>query len=63
MAQGFKETAHHKIDREKYAEGWERIFGKKDDDACTHEWEYLHGNYKQCKQCEHMELKNKENSK
>jgi hypothetical protein len=29
MAQSFPETAHLKTDPEKYAEGWERIFGKK----------------------------------
>lgn len=28
MAQSFKESAHLHSDRERYAEGWERIFGK-----------------------------------
>ena len=57
MAQGFKETAHHKIDGEKYAEGWERIFGNKEDkEPCQHQWEYLAQSiYKQCTQCEHIE--------
>jgi hypothetical protein len=30
MAQKFKETAHLHIDLEKYGEGYDRIFGKKD---------------------------------
>jgi hypothetical protein len=30
MAQNFKETAHLKTDRDKYAEGWDHVFGKKD---------------------------------
>lgn len=31
MAQSFHETAHNHIDPKKYAEGWEHIFGKKED--------------------------------
>lgn len=30
MAQEFKETAHLNTDKEKYDEGYDRIFGKKD---------------------------------
>ena len=30
MGVGFAETAWKNIDRDKYAEGWERVFGKKD---------------------------------
>lgn len=30
MGQDFKETAHNKVDPKKYAEGWDRIFGKKE---------------------------------
>lgn len=29
MSQFFLENAHNRIDQEKYAEGWERVFGKK----------------------------------
>jgi len=31
MAQSFKETAHLKTDQKAYEEGWERIFGKKEE--------------------------------
>lgn len=57
MGQGFHETAHNKIDPKKYAEGWERIFGKKEEkDDCDHQWEYLAQSiYKQCSQCEKKE--------
>lgn len=55
MGQGFQETAHNKIDPKKYAEGWERIYGKKEE-PCKHQWEYLAQSiYKQCTQCEHIE--------
>ncbi len=30
MAQTFKETAHLRVDQEKFNEGYERIYGKKD---------------------------------
>lgn len=33
MAQSFKETAHLKTDLNKYAENYDRIFGKKEDRA------------------------------
>lgn len=32
MAQSFKETAHLRTDPEKFSEGWNRIFGKKETD-------------------------------
>lgn len=33
MAQAFKETAHLKTDQKAFEEGWERIFGKKKEEA------------------------------
>lgn len=32
MAQSFKEKAHLNTDRKAYSEGWDRIFGKKNDE-------------------------------
>lgn len=32
MAQSFKETAHLHVNKQKYDEGYDRIFGKKDSD-------------------------------
>lgn len=35
MAQTFKETAHLRVDQEKFNEGYERIYGKKDSNKDT----------------------------
>lgn len=34
MAQSFPETAHTKIDMDKFGEGLERVYGKKPDPFC-----------------------------
>lgn len=37
MGQWFKETAHHNIDKEKFDNGWDRIFGSKKKEESTSE--------------------------
>jgi hypothetical protein len=35
MGQFVKESAHLKTDQKAFEEGWERVFGKKEEEACS----------------------------